>query len=173
MRAALIWVDINAGELHRQLWCRTPVCGMGRSGDSVIATGGVPVGAAAPRAGGGYVLAAADGFRLIGADGAADGPPVRPAGMPDARAVQRRRVRSGRPVLGGHLRPPTARPGPASLYRLDPDGSVTEVLDGVTESNGLGWSPDASGLLLHRLGRSAVPGPSVQLRPGHSGTAGR
>ncbi|MDG6106903.1 SMP-30/gluconolactonase/LRE family protein [Dactylosporangium aurantiacum] len=36
------------------------------------------------------------------------------------------------------------RPGAASLYRLDPDGSVRVVLDGVTISNGLEWSPDGS-----------------------------
>jgi sugar lactone lactonase YvrE len=35
-------------------------------------------------------------------------------------------------------------PGAASLYRLDPDRSVTRVLDGVTISNGLEWSPDGS-----------------------------
>lgn len=33
------------------------------------------------------------------------------------------------------------RPGAGSLHRLDPDGSTTTVLDGVTISNGLEWSP--------------------------------
>jgi len=36
------------------------------------------------------------------------------------------------------------RPGAASLYRLDPDGSARVVLEGVTVSNGLDWSPDGS-----------------------------
>ena len=36
------------------------------------------------------------------------------------------------------------RPGAAALYRLDPDGSVRLVLDGLTISNGLDWSPDGS-----------------------------
>jgi sugar lactone lactonase YvrE len=35
-------------------------------------------------------------------------------------------------------------PGAASLYRLDPDLSVHVVLEGVTVSNGLEWSPDSS-----------------------------
>jgi len=34
------------------------------------------------------------------------------------------------------------RPGGGTLYRLDPDGSVRVVLDAVTVSNGLDWSPD-------------------------------
>jgi sugar lactone lactonase YvrE len=33
-------------------------------------------------------------------------------------------------------------PGAASLYRLDPDGSVATVLVDLTVSNGLEWSPD-------------------------------
>lgn len=34
--------------------------------------------------------------------------------------------------------------GDGALYRLDPDLSLVVVLDGVTISNGLDWSPDAS-----------------------------
>ena len=36
------------------------------------------------------------------------------------------------------------RPGAGALYRLDPDGSVRVVLEHVTISNGLEWSPDGS-----------------------------
>jgi sugar lactone lactonase YvrE len=36
------------------------------------------------------------------------------------------------------------RPGGGALYRLDADGSVHVVLEGVTISNGLDWSPDGS-----------------------------
>jgi sugar lactone lactonase YvrE len=36
------------------------------------------------------------------------------------------------------------RPGAAALYRLAPDGSTQRMLDGVTISNGLDWSPDGS-----------------------------
>jgi sugar lactone lactonase YvrE len=36
------------------------------------------------------------------------------------------------------------RPGAGTLYRLDPDGSVQVILDNVTISNGLEWSPDGT-----------------------------
>jgi sugar lactone lactonase YvrE len=35
-------------------------------------------------------------------------------------------------------------PGAAALYRLDPDGSVSVVLEGVSISNGLEFSPDGA-----------------------------
>ena len=35
-------------------------------------------------------------------------------------------------------------PGAASMYRLDPDGSVRRVFGDVTVSNGLEWSPDGT-----------------------------
>ncbi len=134
----LIWVDINRGQVHRSCVDESGSV----AGDRVIAATGVPVGAAAPRAGGGYVLAAADGFRLIDADGAAT-PPVRPPGMPgnvrfnDGACDPVGRFWAGTAATDGQA-------GTGSLYRLDPDGTVTEVLGGITESNGLGWSPDAT-----------------------------
>ena len=68
----LIWVDIRAGRLHRY----TP-----GGADEVYLDAGVPLGAAAPRRGGGYVLAAADGFRFADAAGRLAGGPLRPPGM--------------------------------------------------------------------------------------------
>jgi sugar lactone lactonase YvrE len=137
--SAVIWVDINTGNLHRF----TPGSA-GRAGaNRVLGSPGVPVGAAAPRAGGGYVLAAADGFRLTDPDGALAGPPLRPAGMPDnVRFNDGACDPAGRFWAGTEawdMKTPIA-----SLYRLDPDGTVTEVLTGIAESNGLGWSPDGT-----------------------------
>jgi sugar lactone lactonase YvrE len=129
----LIWVDVNAGSLHR----------LTADGDVIVAGLGVAIGAAAPRAGGGYVLATRAGFQLVSADGGADGPPVVPPGMPATV-----RFNDGACDPAGRFWAGTAatddRPGTAALYRLDADGSVTEVLAGLTESNGLGWSPDAA-----------------------------
>jgi sugar lactone lactonase YvrE len=129
---ALMWVDILAGHLHRY---------RPGAGDSVFHTAGVAVGAAGPRAGGGYVLAAADGFRLVDAAGQPSGGPWRPPGMlADVRfndAVCDPAGRFWAGTVAGDR-----RAGAGVLYRLDPSGQISVVLDGVTESNGLGWSPD-------------------------------
>jgi sugar lactone lactonase YvrE len=39
-------------------------------------------------------------------------------------------------------------PGAGSLYRLESDGTCPKVLDGLTISNGIGWSPDGSVMYL-------------------------
>ncbi|HMG64662.1 MAG TPA: SMP-30/gluconolactonase/LRE family protein [Streptosporangiaceae bacterium] len=133
----LVWVDINAGRLHRFF----PVAGR----DEVVIDLGRdnPVGAAAPRRGGGYVLAAADGFRLAGPGGQHEAGPLRPPGMgADLR------FNDGACDPAGRLWAGTVagdrRPGAGALYRLDGDGTITQMRAEVTESNGIGWSPDAS-----------------------------
>jgi sugar lactone lactonase YvrE len=129
---SLIWVDILAGHLHRY---------RPGAGDEVVHIAGVAVGAAGLRAGGGYVLAAADGFRLVGADGTPDGDPLRPPGMAgDIRFNDGACDPAGR-FWGGTVAR-DRRPGAGALYRLDADGGITTMLEDVTESNGLGWSPD-------------------------------
>lgn len=136
-REVLIWVDINAGRVHQ---FREDAGDGGGGRDEILTDIGVAVGTAIPRRAGGYVLAAADGFRLIDAGGSPAAGPLRPAGMPedvrfnDGACDQAGRLWAGTVALD-------VRPGAGSLYRLDPDGSVAVVFDGVTESNGLGWSP--------------------------------
>lgn len=139
LRSCLLWVDINAGRLHRH---------RPGGGDEIVlelASGGRPtaIGAAAPRRGGGYVLAAADGFRLAGPDGRPEGDPLVPAGMNASI-----RFNDGACDPAGRFWAGTVaydrRAGAGALYRLDPDGAITTVLDGITESNGLGWSPDGT-----------------------------
>jgi sugar lactone lactonase YvrE len=94
-----------------------------------------------PRRDGGAVLALERSFALEGADGAL-------TVLPDVWNDETIRFNDGGCDPDGRFYCGTmawdARPGAGSLYRLDPDGSVTLVLDGVTISNGLEWSPDGS-----------------------------
>jgi sugar lactone lactonase YvrE len=135
----LIWVDIHAGRLHRY-----------RPGgiDAVVVEAGVSLGAAAPRRRGGYVLAAGDGFRFADAAGRLEGGPLRPPGMDEDL-----RFNDGACDPAGRFWAGTValdrRPGAGMLYRLDAGRRVTATLDGVTESNGIGWSPD--GRLMYHI----------------------
>ncbi len=139
LRSCLLWVDIHAGRLHRY----RP--GEGNELVLELAAGGEPtaIGAAAPRRGGGYVLAAADGFRLTGPDGEPAAGPLPPPGMAadvrfnDGACDPAGRFWAGTVATG-------RRPGAGALYRLSPDLTITTMLEGVTESNGLGWSPDGT-----------------------------
>ena len=100
------------------------------------------VGVVLPRAAGGYVAALQDGFYALPDDGPpeliapveAENPVTR---LNDGEIDPQGRFWAG--TMGWH-----AEPGAGALYRLDPDGSVRRMLDGVTISNGLGWSPDGS-----------------------------
>jgi sugar lactone lactonase YvrE len=92
-----------------------------------------------PRRGGGAVIAVERGFVLEDADGART--PLDPIWSDEGvRMNEGGCDPDGRFWCGSMAY--DQRPGAAALYRLDPDGRVHLVLDGVTISNGLDWSPD-------------------------------
>jgi sugar lactone lactonase YvrE len=125
---SLLWVDIMAGDVHRF----DPATGQDR-----VTHVDVPVGAVAARRSGGLVLAAGVGFATL--DERAGTLEWLWTGGRGDRMNDGKCDPAGR-FLGGTLT--YARdPGACGLYRLEPAGQVSTLLDGVTLSNGLGWSP--------------------------------
>ncbi|WP_067186276.1 SMP-30/gluconolactonase/LRE family protein [Microtetraspora niveoalba] len=127
----LLWVDIPAAEIHRF----SP-----STGSDTVRHAPQHVGAARPRANGGLVLNLVDGVGLLDPDGgfrwladlARDGVRGNDAAVdPQGR------------LWAGTMRYDQARGG-GRLYRVDPDGAVVTVLESVTISNGIGWSPDGT-----------------------------
>ncbi len=137
-RGELLWVDIEGETVHRSR--------LGHDGRLLTIGGyrvGHPVGAAAPAAAGGWLLAAGSGFWHLDQDGGLvqlAQPEADREGrtrMNDARTDPRGRFFAGSMAYG-------ATPGMGRLHRLDLDGSVTTVLEGLTISNGIDWSPDGT-----------------------------
>jgi sugar lactone lactonase YvrE len=94
-----------------------------------------------PRRGGGAVIGVERGFALEDRDGTVTELPTlwSDAGV---RMNEGGCDPDGRFYCGSMAYDQSA--GAASLYRLSPDGSVEVVLNQVTVSNGLEWSPDGS-----------------------------
>jgi len=94
-----------------------------------------------PRRGGGAVIGVQRGFVLREPDGSL-------TRLPEVFSDDSVRMNEGGcDPAGGFYCGSMAydqRPGGGTLYRLDPDGSVRVVLESVTVSNGLDWSPDGS-----------------------------
>ena len=132
-RRLLRWVDILPGHVH----ALDPV-----TGAHTWFEAGDPVGTFGLTSGGGLVLALVDGFALAGPDGQ----DLRRLGeFTVDRAVVR--FNDGKPDPWGNFWAGTMawqeQSGPpCSLYRLSPDGVVTELFGGVGLSNGLDWSDD-------------------------------
>ncbi|HEY7473931.1 MAG TPA: SMP-30/gluconolactonase/LRE family protein [Vicinamibacterales bacterium] len=131
-RERLLFVDIMRGHVHEF----DPVANHDR-----IVEVGEPVGAVALTTRGDWIVATQTGFsrldpqtgvRSVIALVEADQPETR---MNDAFVDGRGRLWAGTMGMGGVS-------GRGALYRLDPDGSVTRMLAGVSISNGLDWSPD-------------------------------
>ena len=112
-----------------------------------------PVGMLAPVEGdGGWVLGAGRGFVYLAADGAQQTlAEVAPAGtrMNDGACDPQGRFWAGTLADDHHE-------GGGSLYRLDPDGRVELMLDGLTISNGVGWSPDGRTMYLVDSGPGVI-----------------
>lgn len=129
----LYWIDQMRPELHRF----DPATGI----DERLEVGPLPeqLGALVPRKGGGFVLAASDGFSFV-APGRRT-PFVNPiAAMPRASFNDAKCDRQGRLWAGTTDRLETDPYG--RLYRIEADGTATAVNDGYVCSNGPSFSPD-------------------------------
>lgn len=133
-RQRLLWLDILPGLVHRS--------DLATGSDEVFRVG-KPVGAAALRRGEGLVLAVEDGFALLDKDWQRlEQAAVIEHPGPPARFNEGKCDPAGRFLAGTMAYDQT--PGAAFLYRLDPDRSVTRLLDGLTISNGLAWTADGT-----------------------------
>jgi sugar lactone lactonase YvrE len=132
---ALYWVDIQGKALHRF----DPVTGDDRSWPLPQRCGSFAL-----RESGGAVLALVDGFYSFdfttGEAAFLAGPRAQPAGT---RFNDGKVSPDGR-FFAGTMDEETLRKPVASLYRLDPDGTLHEVVDGLIVSNGLAWSVDGT-----------------------------
>jgi sugar lactone lactonase YvrE len=126
-RQRLLWVDIEGRALHA--W--------DGSRDRALPVG-ARVGAAAPTAGAGVLVALADRLALVGESGALRDLVALPHGA-EHRLNDGVCDDQGRFWVGS-MRIDEA-PGEAALYRYDGVDLVT-ILTGVSLSNGIGWSPD-------------------------------
>lgn len=133
-RQRWLWVDLAAGALHQ---CAAAFEDRAPTLKTLLLPG--PLCLAVPRAQGGLIAAVGSELLAVADDG---------------RTRLLRRVEELSPELRfndgscdpmGRLWVGTAstvgRPD-AALYRFDADGSFNKVLDQLTMSNGLGWSPD-------------------------------
>lgn len=130
---ALYWVDIRAPALHRL----DPDSGASRSWPMPSRIGSFGL-----REAGGAVVALVDGFHLLDFDTgeltfvAGPSEPVAGTRFNDGKVAP-----DGRFFAGTMDEAQLARPI-AALFRLDPDGSLQQVVDGLIVSNGLAWSAD-------------------------------
>ena len=148
-RQELLWVDILGCRFHR-----ATVAADGRPGQIRSMTLDRHVGAVAPVAGGGYVVAAGQGFLFVDEAGSVGELAQPEAGHIDVRMNDGACDPQGRFWAGTMAYDES--PGAGTLYRLELDGSCTTMLTGLTISNGLGWSPDSHTMYLSDSGAGRV-----------------
>jgi sugar lactone lactonase YvrE len=129
----LLWVDIPGGRVHSF----DPVT-ESRSSFEV----GSPIGAAGLTTAGRLVLALETGFALCDADGR--NLELLPSPVIDSAIV---RFNDGKPdpwggFWAGTMQRDEGKDGLGCLYRLGPDGAISELVPRVSLSNGLDWTDD-------------------------------
>ena len=128
----LYWIDIYGKSLHRF----DPDEGVDQQWDM-----GQMIGTVAPRAGGGLIVALENGFGFFDPT-AGKLELLDPVDEhPETRFNDGKCDPSGRFWVGSMDNVKEERPM-GKLYRVDHDGSVHVMDEGITISNGLGWSPD-------------------------------
>lgn len=131
----LLWVDIEAEELHRF----DP-----ESGEDRVLPLGARVGAAAPVRGGGVLVALADRLAVVEPETHAVRTLVEIPHGDGMRLNDGACDPAGRFWVGSMAL--DYAPGAASLYRYSPESGLARVLSDATLSNGLGWTPDGEGM---------------------------
>ena len=127
----LLWVDITR---HLVQWFDP------RSGGVKVLDVGRDVGAVAPTTWSGLVAALPGEFALVSSDGAVRTVATVEADRPGNRMNDGKCDSQGRFWAGTMAYDLT--PDAAALYRLNTDCSAEVVVEPVTLSNGIGWSPD-------------------------------
>jgi sugar lactone lactonase YvrE len=152
-RSEVVWVDITAGLVRRGSVAGDDVL------DVAAHRGGDTVGFVVPAAAGGWLLGAGAGITRLSADGEAR-VLIELTGEGGSEVDGGTRMNDGACDRAGRFFGGTMafdeRPGAGALYRLDLDGTVSTVLDGLTVSNGLGWSPDDRTVYLSDSGAATV-----------------
>lgn len=152
----LWWVDILAPALHRF----DPDSGLGSS----LPLPGL-VSALALRRGGGFVVAAETSLAFLDPTSGAltniGGVEVRQFGVRfnDGKCDRMGRFWAGTMSMAGDA-------AAAALYRLDPDGRVHLVQEGIGTTNGLGWSPDGRTMYLTDSQRRTIYAYDFEPAPG-------
>ncbi len=160
----LLWVDVLGRHLHRA--SVGPDGGLHQIKSMSFAC---DVGAAAPTVFGGWVVAAGVGFLYAAPDGNIHELAQPEAGRDDVRMNDGACDRQGRFWAGTMAY--AESPGEGALYRLELDGGCTKVLDGLSISNGIGWSPDGRTMYLADSGTRRIE--AFNFSPADGSIAGR
>ena len=148
-RQELLWVDILGRGFHR-----ATLTADGKPDQVRTLALDRHVGAVAPVAGGGYVLAAGQGFVFVDEAGSVGELAQPEAGHADVRMNDGACDPQGRFWAGTMAYDES--PGAGTLYCLELDGRCSTVLTGLTISNGIGWSPDGATMYLSDSGAGRV-----------------